>query len=178
MNRTESPSDALIPEFTDLGYEIDPSRISAPAGATQYSLFSPLHYEQDYAYPLIVWLHGAGGDENQLKRIMPHVSMRNYVAVAPRGTTEMETASGRPAYTWCQSTDAIAEAESHVMQCVEIAQQRLKVHPQRIVLAGMAEGGTMALRLAMAQPNFFAGAMSLVSHSHERSVSGEGFQFG
>ena len=53
---------------------------------TVYTLFAPLHYEPGYSYPLIVWLHGHGNDERQLVRIMPLVSMRNYVAVAPRGT--------------------------------------------------------------------------------------------
>ena len=53
---------------------------------TDCALFAPLHYEKNYAYPLIVWLHGPGGDEGQLKRIMPCISTRNYAAVAPRGT--------------------------------------------------------------------------------------------
>src|SRR5688572_27524759 len=68
----------------------------APAGDLQAALFSragetaqcawftPMHYEPNYAYPLLVWLHGDHGDQQQLKRIMPLVSMRNYVAVAPR----------------------------------------------------------------------------------------------
>ena len=30
-------------------------------------------------------LHGWGDDETQLKRVMPIVSMQNFVAVAPRG---------------------------------------------------------------------------------------------
>ena len=48
-----------------------------------HATFGPQHYEPQYAYPLIVWLHGRGDDERQLLRVMPHVSMRNYVAVAP-----------------------------------------------------------------------------------------------
>jgi len=47
------------------------------------SLFVPLHYEPNYAYPLLVWLHGAGDCHRQLKQVMPHISMRNYVGVAP-----------------------------------------------------------------------------------------------
>ena len=48
-----------------------------------YSLFAPLRYTPSYPYPLIVWLHGYGSDERQLVRVMPLVSMQNYVAVAP-----------------------------------------------------------------------------------------------
>ena len=53
-----------------------------------------MHYAPGYAYPLIVWLHGSGSDERQLQRIMPLVSMQNYVAVAPRGIPL--TAAGEP----------------------------------------------------------------------------------
>lgn len=52
---------------------------------TVYSVFAPLHYEAKYPYPLIIWLHNEGTDERQLMRIMPLVSIRNYVAAAPRG---------------------------------------------------------------------------------------------
>ncbi len=51
---------------------------------TIHAIFAPVHYEPGYSYPLLVWLHGPGWDERQLLRIMPLVSMRNYVAVAPR----------------------------------------------------------------------------------------------
>src|SRR3954470_13867118 len=50
-----------------------------------YATFAPIHYEKRYAYPLLVWLHGDAGSERELRQIMPLVSMRNYVAVAPRG---------------------------------------------------------------------------------------------
>lgn len=49
----------------------------------QQSLFVPLHYESNYAYPLLVWLHGPNDGHQQIKQIMPHISVRNYVAVAP-----------------------------------------------------------------------------------------------
>src|SRR5262249_14671671 len=50
-------------------------------------LLVPQHYERNYAYPLLVWLHDAGGDERELKKIMPLVSLRNYVSLAVRGTS-------------------------------------------------------------------------------------------
>ena len=52
---------------------------------SDYVLFSPMHYEPGYAYPLLIWLHGPGNDERQLLKIMPLVSMRNYVGISPRG---------------------------------------------------------------------------------------------
>src|SRR5207249_1092134 len=65
------------------------SLFASDAAEDGYVLFTPLHYEPNYAYPLIVWLHADGEDEQVLGRIMADVSLRNYVAVAPRGTVPM-----------------------------------------------------------------------------------------
>ena len=61
MNRTEPASPALIPAEPESIYEVEASRVTIATGDANYSLFSPLHYEQNYSYPLVVWLHGAGG---------------------------------------------------------------------------------------------------------------------
>src|SRR5215213_5942076 len=86
-----------------------------------YSLFAPLHYERRYAYPLLVWLHDDGGNERELRLLMPHVSVRNYVAAAARGTIKAEE-SGR-AFAWQQSPSAIGESAERVRQCIDVAQQ-------------------------------------------------------
>lgn len=126
------------------------------------ALFTPLHYEANYAYPLLVWLHGPGDDENQLKRLMPLISARNYSAVAPRGPCHVEAAArSKPAFTWGQSPADLAMAEQRVFDSIAQARKRFHVHPQRIFLAGFDAGGTMAFRLAMNHPDQFAGVLSL-----------------
>ena len=130
------------------------------------AFFSPLHYERNYAYPLIVWLHGPNDDERQLKRVMPLVSMRNYVAVAPRGTVAADDvaadADDLPArgFHWSQSLEHIARAENCVFAAIEAAREKFHVAPARIFLTGFGCGGTMALRLALNYPRRFAGALS------------------
>lgn len=52
---------------------------------SEHVLFSPMHYEPGYAYPLLIWMHGPGSDERQIMKTMPLISMRNFVAIAPRG---------------------------------------------------------------------------------------------
>lgn len=129
--------------------------------ATAHSLFVPLHYEQNYAYPLLVWLHGSGDSEAQLQRVMPLISMRNYAAVAPRGTEICGTPDrfGKQ-FDWSQQGPCIAEAEQRVLRCIEIAAARLNVHRRRVFLAGCGSGGTMAFRLAASMPGEFAGVLS------------------
>ncbi|REK15924.1 MAG: hypothetical protein DWQ37_08925 [Planctomycetota bacterium] len=129
----------------------------SPSGPT-HCLFTPEHYEANYAYPLIVWLHGPDDDERQVAQVMPLVSLRNYVAVGPRGTDAAESGIG---YQWSQNADGVAEAERRVMAAVAAARRAFNIAPGRIYLAGYDCGGTMALRIALNQPRWFAGVLSI-----------------
>jgi len=127
-------------------------------------------------------LHGSGSDERQLQRIMPLVSMQNYVAVAPRGVPVAlsEEASPSASYGWpavadlpvtpgqagmptppTKAADDTERAEQRVFESVELARRKFHVDPRRVFLAGFDGGGTMALRLAMSHPSRFAGVISL-----------------
>jgi phospholipase/carboxylesterase len=117
-----------------------------------------LHYERNYAYPLIVWLHGPGDDERQVTRVMPLVSMRNYVGVGVRGTVERRDGEE---CDWLQQPEHIELAAERVMAAIGATRRWLNIAPSRIYLAGYATGGTMALRLALSGPKRFAGVLSL-----------------
>lgn len=123
-----------------------------------YSLFAPLHYESNYAYPLVVWLHNDGGDERQLAHVMPLVSMRNYVGLGIRGRRRH---AGEPGYCWSQTSGAIVAAERRVSEAIVWARQKYNLHNDRVFLAGYETGGSMALRLALRNPVRFAGALSI-----------------
>lgn len=125
----------------------------------ELSLFAPLHYERRYAYPLLVWLHSDGGNQRELRQIMPHVSLRNHVAVAVQGPSTLGDASS--GFCWRQTPADVAEAADRVRQAIDLAQQRYHVHPERVFLVGYESGGTMALRLGLRHPDWFAGAVSL-----------------
>jgi len=128
----------------------------APKHELPQCLIAPLHYERNYAYPLVVWLHDDGGHERDLKRIMPLVSLRNYVSLAVRGTSQAEGGFG-----WAETADGILAAESRIAEAVAQARVKFHVHSQRIYLAGNGAGGTMALRLALRSPRHYAGAASI-----------------
>jgi len=121
--------------------------------------FSPIYYEQGYAYPLIVWLHGPESNEEEVQQVIPLVSARNHVAIAPRGTRPSDCIRGT--YSWGDSLTEIVDAAERVESCIESAREQFHIHPDRIFLAGYATGGTLALRLAMEYPNLVAGAISL-----------------
>jgi phospholipase/carboxylesterase len=128
------------------------------ATAPHYALFAPLHYERGYAYPLLLWLHDDGGSERELRQLMPHVSVRNYVAAAVRG---VGGESGRHGYAWDHCPDSTCEAAERVTECVKAAKRRFNVHADRVFIAGQGSGGTMALRLALRYSEMFAGVISI-----------------
>ncbi len=159
-------SSKLLPDVVKTGKllpenDLTAAHYTSTQDETPTALFAPLHYEPNYAYPLLVWLHGANDDESQLKRIMPLVSMRNYVAVAPRAPQTDETIQGKPVCAWSQSGPGWTAAEQCVFDAIERAQLRFNISPRRIFVAGFDGGGTMAFRLAMDYPQRFAGVLSL-----------------
>lgn len=143
----------------DLHEQVRISRRNPVPEPAPQSFFTPMHYEPGYAYPLLVWLHGAGDDESQLTRIMPTISLRNYVAVAPRGNAPH--GEGRLArFSWSQARWDVQQAEQRILDSVSEAQDRLNINARRIFIAGFDSGGTMALRLGLTHPDLFAGALS------------------
>ena len=127
-----------------------------------HALFIPRPYEPGYDYPLIVWLHGQGSDERQLRAIMPKLSLQNYMAIAPRGVC-MKGVYGdeKEGYGWPQTYEQILEVEQHIFDAIEAAAQKIHFSRQRIFLAGFDSGGTMAFRVALSHPQHFAGIISL-----------------
>ncbi len=168
-------------------FEIEAGLFRASQHDTIHTIFAPLHYEPGYSYPLLVWLHGSHCDERQLLRIMPLVSLRNYVAVAPRGVTVAPQAgsvapptlgTGCPGprheeqrapseeseevvYGWSHDEQDLQQAEQRIFDSIEMTFRRFNIDPRRIFLAGFDTGGTMAFRVAMNHPYKFAGVLSL-----------------
>ena len=157
VSKTKKPS----PKLASL------SRTSNPLIRSQdsdHSIFVPLHYESNYSYPVIVWLHGSNDDERQLKKIMPLVSMRNYVGIGVCGTELVggDRASGLyEGYSWNQNIESILESQTKVNDCLTAAHERFNIRPDRVFLAGFGDGGTMALRIGLMNPEKFAGVASI-----------------
>lgn len=165
MNRLQSPTN-VQPGVVPVRSSVDPAACQIEFGRItsddhlSLSLFAPQHYEASYRYPLLIWLHGPAGDERQLHRVMPLVSLRNYVAVAPRGTQAMSV-RGIRCYDWRQDDQHFAEAEQRIWNAIELAQTRFHIGADRIFLAGLQSGGTMAYRFAFAHPDALAGVLSI-----------------
>jgi phospholipase/carboxylesterase len=189
-------ADGLISGDVSDIYPKSVSRYSAESVASsspQHILVSPIYYEAGYSYPLFVWLHDQGCDERQILRLMPQISLRNYVAVAPQGRCVvlansqaesdanssaaaaggmgkwncfeaialLQTARTKPTYSWFFDEDGTIEAERQVFDSIAAANNSCNIAQNRIFIGGSGVGGTMALRLAMLYPQYFAGVAAL-----------------
>src|SRR5262245_27871047 len=146
--------------------------------------YVPRHYEPKYAYPLLVLFHGRGGDENQLLRIMPRLSNRNYVAVGLRGPQATRARrDGTVGYAWAQTARGASTGEGvatlhrpvlpplseascdylaeYVAEAIEEVRGRLNIHARRIFLVGYGEGAAAAYRLGLGMPERFAGIVAV-----------------
>jgi phospholipase/carboxylesterase len=124
--------------------------------------FLPTGYEPNYAYPLVVFLHGHGGNEEQVLRLAPRLSRRNYVCIGLRGPQPLGVRSdGRVGYSWGPDGQCDAQVEDYVLRAIEQTRRSYHVHSERIYLAGIKEGATLAYRLGLAYPEKFGGVIAL-----------------
>jgi phospholipase/carboxylesterase len=124
--------------------------------------FLPTGYEPNYPYPLLVFLHGQGGNEEQILRWAPRLSRRNYICISLRGPQLLgQRGDGGMGYTWGPDTSCDALVEDYVFRAVEQTRRNYHVHSERIYLAGFCEGATLAYRLGFTFPERIAGVIAL-----------------
>lgn len=121
-----------------------------------HAIALPEVYEPGYSYPLIVWFHAPGGSEDDVFRVLPEISERNYLALAIRGPRETETG---PEWTTAESGTAALAAK--LEEAIARMAAKFSINTDRVYLAGVGSGGTTALELLLERPELFAGAASL-----------------
>ena len=124
--------------------------------------FLPCGYERNYPYPLLVFLHGNGGNEEQILRLAPRLSRRNYISIALRGPLAgTPRPDGSPTYSWGNDAVNNSQVEEYIFRAVEQTRRNFHVHSERIFLAGFGEGATLAYNLGLLFPDRFAGIISM-----------------
>ena len=128
-----------------------------------YRLFVPSIHDGTQRVPLLIALHGAGGDENDMFDGFSGASLTDeaervgLLVVCPRG---------RPA-------SGFREAGEHDIFDTEAEVQRdYKVDPDRIYLMGHSMGAAAVWRLAMAYPDRFAAIAAIAGSGHPAGAAG------
>jgi phospholipase/carboxylesterase len=124
--------------------------------------FLPTGYEPNYPYPLLVFFHGHGGSDEQILKLAPRLSRRNYVCIGLRGPQSIDQRpNGQAAYTWDPNGGCNTVIEDYIFRAIEQTRRNYHIHSERIYLAGFCEGATLAYRLGLSFPERFAGIIAL-----------------
>src|SRR5436190_16029603 len=82
--------------------------------------FLPTGYEPNYPYPLLVFFHGQGGSEEQVLKLAPRLSRRNYISIALRGPEVLDPhPDGRLGYAWGRDGQSDSVVEDYVFHAVQ-----------------------------------------------------------
>src|SRR6516164_8307046 len=122
--------------------------------------FLPTGYEPRYPYPLLVFFHGHGGNEEQILRLAPRLSRRNYISIGLRGPLAAEPTDLQPdRFSWGGAA-YLPLMEDYLVRAVQHTRRTYHVHSERIYLAGFGQGATLAYRLALQLAGKVAGVIS------------------
>lgn len=121
----------------------------------------PESYEPRYAYPLIVWLTGRDcGIDESLNHIAA-MSPQNYLGLAVDECLFDKAASDQDDFDMpVEFLKRLVDVENQVVNAVRSVRQVLNVHTERIFLAGAGDAASVALLLAMHQPEWFGGCIA------------------
>jgi phospholipase/carboxylesterase len=132
------------------------------------SIYIPERYEENYAYPLVVWFHEDGHHEGQIESVMGAVSRQNYIGLGIQGNQPLADGSS---FGWNSELLDYGTVSLHDLLSVTIRRlrQAYHIHSERIFLAGAGVGADVALQQLTQMPQWYAGAV-LFSPACERAV--------
>ena len=121
-------------------------------------------------FPTIVALHGWGASAHDLIGLAPILHGGEALVLCPQGPVVLDAGQGVPGYGWFPlSAGATADpravqlAQGLLENFLDDACSRYPVDPKRLVLAGFSQGGLMAYRIALHDPERFAGLLAMSS---------------
>jgi len=130
-----------------------------------YRLFIPSGYDKSKKYPVVIWLHGAGGAGND--------NLLNISGDQVPGTrlwTKPENQSRHPAFVlvpqstggWASSSvTQLSDEERLVIEILNKIKSEFSIDGKRIYLAGQSNGGFGTWDMISKRPELFAAAIPL-----------------
>jgi predicted esterase len=134
-----------------LNYRSDVDQSEQP-----YRLFVPSTYDERQAWPLVLALHGTGGDENTLFDVYRTGAL---LRAAEKLGVLVASPRGGPA----GPTEYRGIGEHDVLAVLRDVRRQYRVDATRIYLTGHSMGGTGSAYLALHHPDVFAAAAPLAA---------------
>ncbi len=123
-----------------------------------YQVFVPSSYDGSKPYPLVIALHGMGGDENSYfagygnGAFKVEAERRGYIVACPKGRN--------PASMY------LGDAERDVMDVLAEVTRDYKIDPDRVYMTGHSMGGFGTWSVAMNHPGLFAALAPVAGGSY------------
>lgn len=147
----------------------------------------PESYEPRYSYPLVVWLTGRDCSMDDSLNHIAAMSPQNYLGLAideclfDLPDSRQESLDGPVEFL-----KRLVDVENRVVTAVRSLRQVVNVHTDRIFLAGAGDAASVALLLAMHQPEWFGGCLAFGGSlppaakllAHDSELAGKRFFLG
>ena len=124
----------------------------------------------DGPHPTVVLLHGWGASAHDLIGLAPILHGGHAIVLCPQGPVVFDTGQGAPGYGWFPIAQgrpadprAVDLAQGLLENFIDDACARYPVDPAKLVLAGFSQGGMMAYRIALSDPERYAGLLAMSS---------------
>ena len=136
------------------------------ANGLKYVILKPEGYRDGKSYPLVILMHGYGSHMRDLAQLAPAIDPDGYLYAFPNGPVPIDLGYGARGYAWAhpdEDDEAEAEVRSGEMLDAFFGEVigKYGVAPGQVVLGGFSQGGVMALRNGLPNPDTFCGVVSL-----------------
>jgi polyhydroxybutyrate depolymerase len=129
-----------------------------------YYFYTPPSYDETRPYPLILALHGGGGNALQMCKMknafLNLAENQGFLLVCPEGV-ENHWNDGRGIQNWRAHADDIDDV-GFIKAMIAQLQMEYNIDPNKIFSTGISNGGKMSLRLACEASEIFA-AVAIVA---------------
>ena len=137
-------------------------------GSTRlYDVFLPSGYDANSDLPLVIMLHGGGGNKDVVQsftQLNPVANAQDYIAVYPQGLEPLAIGG----FSWADGRGTAADNTGiddvgFIQSLINQLKSDYNIDGQRVYIAGFSNGGFMAQTLACEIPEEFAAAAALGS---------------
>ncbi len=135
-------------------------------------VLEPEGYDPSRRYPLVIGLHGAGGDEESFSDLFAEAFRKaGFLFCAPRAQYARAVGfDGRLGFVWFDARPGNARepdslslklSEEYVLDVLQAVQKVYPVDPANVFLMGFSQGGFLSYSLGLRHPEVFRGVIPI-----------------
>jgi predicted esterase len=110
-------------------------------------IYVPRGYKPGVSMPLVVMLHGAGGNSDSARTRSPLADELGFIILAPESRDER---------TWDELLGAFGPDEQFIGESLRYVFNKFSIDTRRIALAGVSDGASYALSLGIGNGDLFS----------------------